>query len=333
MPPLSAGYFGPPQGIISKSILSAITEMDNNITETSSPSQNAPRVVVGIATLGRGDIVTQAVRDIARQQRLPDLVVVSGTSDTDFGALPGQNLPFPLKLLTGPKGLCAQRNLILSNLKSTDTLLFMDDDFLLADDYLGELETLMHKAPDIVIATGNVLVDGILGPGLDFDEGKDALEKALALPIRHDITPVRNGYGCNMAVRMKPVLEHGLQFDEALPLYGWFEDVDFSVRLGQHGRVVRADMLRGVHLGTKTGRTPGKKLGYSQVANLIYLWRKGTITRKAMWIRISRNIASNLRHSLLPVAWADHRGRLLGNLLAFIDLVLGRCIPSRITTL
>ncbi|WP_137700408.1 glycosyltransferase family 2 protein [Marimonas lutisalis] len=307
--------------------------MDSRITETSSPSQNAPRIVVGIATLGRGDIVTQAVRDIARQQRLPDLVVVSGTSDTDFGALPGENLPFPLKLLTGPKGSCAQRNLILSHLTPADILLVMDDDFLLADDYLRELEALMHDAPDIVIATGHVLVDGILGPGLDFDEGKAALEKGLERPAQHDITPVRNGYGCNMAVRMKPVLEHELQFDEALPLYGWFEDVDFSVRVGQHGRVVRADMLRGVHLGTKTGRTPGKKFGYSQVANLLYLRRKGTITRKALWYRMSRNVASNLRYSLLPVDWADHRGRLLGNLLAFIDLVRGRCTPSRITRL
>ncbi|MEZ5687515.1 MAG: glycosyltransferase family 2 protein [Caenibius sp.] len=306
--------------------------MDSKITATTPSLESAPRIIVGIATLGRGAIVTEAVKDIARQRRLPDLVFVSGTSDLDFGTLPSQDLPFSLKLLIGPKGSCAQRNLIFSHLEPTDILLVMDDDFLLADDYLSELETLMQEASDIVIATGNVLVDGILGPGLDFDEGQVALDKALQHPAGQDIAPVRNGYGCNMAVRMQPVLENGLQFDEALPLYGWFEDVDFSVRLGQYGRIVRANMLRGVHLGTKIGRTPGKKLGYSQVANLVYLRKKGTITRRAMYIQIARNIASNIRHTIRPVFWADHRGRLLGNFLAFTDLALGRCNPNRITT-
>jgi glycosyltransferase involved in cell wall biosynthesis len=304
--------------------------MDSNLTETISPSQIRGRIVVGIATLGRGDLVTQIVRDIAGQKRLPDLVVISGTSDADFGSLPSQDLPFPLELLTGTKGLCAQRNLILAHLSPADILLYMDDDFLLADDYLSELETLMHEAPDIAMVTGNVLVDGILGPGIGVDEGKALLEKALERPIRRDITSVRNGYGCNMAVRMQPVVENGLQFDEALPLYGWFEDVDFSVRLGRYGRVVRADMLRGVHLGTKVGRTPGKKLGYSQVANLVYLWKKGTLKTRAGSVMMLRNIASNIRYSLRPVSWADHRGRLFGNLLALTDLVIGRCTPGRI---
>ncbi len=307
--------------------------MDRTTPQTNLPPAEPLRIVVGIATLGRGGIVTRAVEDLALQERLPDLVFVSGCGEEDFGTLRDAHLPFPLELLTGTKGSCVQRNLIFAHLKPTDILLIMDDDFLLAADYLGQLERLMKDAPDIVIATGKVLADGILGPGLDFDQGKAAMQAGTQQPAGQAITPVRNGYGCNMAIRMAPVLEHGLQFDEALPLYGWFEDVDFSIRAGQYGRVVRADMLRGVHLGTKTGRTPGKKFGYSQVANLVYLRRKGTLTRKALWYRLSRNIASNLRHSLRPVAWADHRGRLLGNLLAFGDLALGRCRPGRITEL
>ena len=303
------------------------------MTETGSRSPDGARIVVGIATLGRGDLVSQTVRDLARQQRLPDLVVVSGTAETDFGDLRDQDLPFPLRLLTGPKGSCTQRNLIFSLLTPDDILFVMDDDFLLAGDYLRELDSLMRAQPDIAIATGNVLVDGILGPGLTFAEGKALLARALEDAADRGISPVRNGYGCNMAVRMKPVFAHGLQFDEALPLYAWFEDVDFSVRLGRYGRVVRAGMLRGVHLGTKTGRTPGRKFGYSQVANLVYLRNKGTLTGKAATIQMLRNFASNIRYSLRPVVWADHRGRLAGNALALGDLARGRCAPGRITSL
>ena len=307
--------------------------MNRTTNASGTASGDATRIVVGIASLGRGELVTQTVRDIARQDRLPDLVVVSGTAPEDFGTLAELDLPFPLELLTGPKGSCAQRNTIFSLLRREDILFVMDDDFLLAQDYLRELALLMRENPDIVVATGNVLVDGILGPGLSFDEGRAALDQALAQPVSHAIAPVRNGYGCNMAVRMKPVLEHGLLFDEALPLYAWFEDVDFSVRLNRYGRIVRAGMLRGVHLGTKAGRTPGRKFGYSQVANMVYLRRKGTLSGTAAAVQMVRNIASNLRYSVRPVVWADHRGRLGGNMLAFADLVRGRCSPSRITSL
>ena len=47
--------------------------------------------------------------------------------------------------------------------------------------------------------------------------------------------PTFSGYGCNMAVRLAPMREHGLRFDERLPLYGWQEDVDLSRRLAAFG--------------------------------------------------------------------------------------------------
>jgi hypothetical protein len=41
---------------------------------------------------------------------------------------------------------------------------------------------------------------------------------------------------------------------------------------------VAPDCLRGVHLGTKRSeRSPGKRLGYSQIANPVYIARKETI--------------------------------------------------------
>src|SRR3546814_2466766 len=40
---------------------------------------------------------------------------------------------------------------------------------------------------------------------------------------------VYNGYGCNMAIRMAPVREAGLLFDENLPFYGWL-----AVRSEEH---------------------------------------------------------------------------------------------------
>ncbi|AZO77314.1 hypothetical protein B5U98_17255 [Bosea sp. Tri-39] len=37
--------------------------------------------------------------------------------------------------------------------------------------------------------------------------------------------------------------------------------------------------LRGVHRAVKRGRTSGLRVGYSQIANTVYLARKGTMRR------------------------------------------------------
>jgi hypothetical protein len=136
-----------------------------------------------------------------------------------------------------------------------------------------------------------------------------------------------------MAFRLKPVIEHGILFDENLPLYGWQEDIDFSLRVMPYGRIVKSESLCGVHLGIKLGRTSGVRFGYSQIANPVYLIRKGSMSwrhaNKLMW----RNIAANIARSFFPEPWVDRKGRLKGNLLALIDIARGRDSPGRILQL
>ncbi|WP_428378250.1 glycosyltransferase family 2 protein [Lichenicoccus sp.] len=142
--------------------------------------------------------------------------------------------------------------------------------------------------------------------------------------------PIFNGYGCNMALRLEPLIRHRLRFDERLPLYAWFEDVDLTRRLGRHGRIVKLPSARGVHLGIKLGRTSGTRLGYSQVANPIYLARKGVYP----WFRVlrdlSRHLLVNCVKSIRPERYIDRRGRLRGNARALRDLLRGRLRPERI---
>jgi hypothetical protein len=118
-----------------------------------------------------------------------------------------------------------------------------------------------------------------------------------------------------------------------LPLYGWLEDVDFSRQLARFGRVVSTDATRGVHLGVKQGRQRGVKLGYSQVANPLYLIGKGTMSPRRALTLIARNLAANTVRSLRAEPWVDRRGRLIGNVRAMLDLVTGRLDPRRIQAL
>ena len=89
-----------------------------------------------------------------------------------------------------------------------------------------------------------------------------------------------------------------------------------------------------MHLGVKLGRNSGVRLGYSQVANPLYLSgkRSGYPFRRAL-SHIARNMAMNVLRSTWPEPYVDRRGRLLGNLLALRDLVRGCMVPERILEL
>jgi GT2 family glycosyltransferase len=292
-----------------------------------SPRAVRLRLAVGIATAGRPVILAQMLRRLRLQTRAPDLVVVCAPTATDAegaaDASPG------VVVLTGPRGLPRQRNAILRHLAGYDVVVFFDDDFIAADDYLAGVEQIMLSNPGVVMTTGRILGDGILGPGLTFEAADAALHGVIA-PAPAPLDDVANGYGCNMSVRLDPARTHALTFDERLPLYGWLEDVDFGQQLVRHGRVVRTDATQGVHLGIKMGRQPGLKLGYSQVANPLYLMRKGTMGRARGLALMSRNIAMNMVRSFSPEPWVDRRGRLRGNGRALLDLAFGRLDPARI---
>lgn len=291
------------------------------------------RIAVGIATAGRRAILDYTLDLIGRQTRLPDALIVCPAVRGDLGEESLLNLPFSTSVRLGKRGLTAQRNQILAAATMADVIVFFDDDFFPQLDYIEELERLFLENADVVAITGRPMMDGANGPGLDAAAALELIARDSSAPRDRTIEPTYGTYGCNMAFRMRPVREKGLLFDENLPLYGWQEDIDFSRQLAEAGRIIDAKVLRGVHLGAKGGRTSGVRFGYSQIANPVYLVRKGTVSRAFATPLIRRNILANLGKSLWPEPWVDRRGRLKGNCLALRDLLTGRIAPQRILDL
>jgi GT2 family glycosyltransferase len=286
------------------------------------------RLAVGIATRGRAAVLGETLAELARQSRAPDRVLVCHVTREDIAELPAR---FPqVEFLAAPAGLPRQRNAILDALGDCDVVLFLDDDFLPAPDYVAITEAALHAHPDCVVTTGTVIADGAKGPGLSVEEGRAILAADTPPAEPMAAAPHFNGYGCNMAFRLAPMREHGIRLDEALPAYAWYEDIDVTRRLGRHGTILRLQGARGVHLGTKSGRSAGRRLGYSQIANPIYLARKGSYPWSHTLWSAGRHLAMNAARSLAPEPWVDRRGRLGGNLLALRDLLRGRMHPMRI---
>lgn len=287
-------------------------------------------LTVIIASAGRAELVRETVDLLRVQQRQPDRIIVVGSCEDDVAHVRHVE-GLPLDVTITSKGLTLQRNAGLELcLGETELICFFDDDFLPAPDYLAELERLMLASPGVVGATGRLIADGIKSRGISLDDAR-ALVAADVAPAQHREVRMRALYGCNFAFRASAIQD--IRFDPLLPLYGWQEDVDFSYRVGRRGALVRSSRLAGVHMGAKGGRSSGIKLGYSQIANPIYLLRKHSIPRRLAVRLIISNVGSNLVRSFRPEPHVDRFGRLRGNLMAMGDLLAGRLTPMRVTSL
>ena len=287
------------------------------------------KIAIAIATAGRRDGVSETVAYLRRQTRPADALYICPAGEADLDEACLKDFPCPTHVVRGPRGLPAQRNAILRQMADEDIVIFFDDDFLPEATFMAELESLYTNNPDVLMATGDVVADGIKGKGISLDEAVSIIEALPPLPAC-ELKPSYSAYGCNMAVRVDVARKAGIEFDETLPLYAWWEDVDFSRRMARLGRIVNCNRMRGVHQGSKKGRTPGKRMGYSQIVNLIYLNRKGSIESAMAYGQISRHIAMNLARSFWPEPWVDRRGRLVGNLMALGDAARGKVDPQQI---
>jgi glycosyltransferase involved in cell wall biosynthesis len=288
-------------------------------------------VGVIIASAGRREILAQMLEHLQLQSRCPDEVVISTPGPDDVPCLSGISLK--IRVLHGPKGLARQRNTALADVAGRfDVLTFFDDDFLPASSYLERLERAFETNPSFAVVHGNVIADGAHNEGYTFEQGRRFLDDAAAANRgTSEISDHPGAYGCNMSMRGHLIGDR--RFDERLVLYGWQEDIDFTSQFRRYGRIVSDSKIIGVHLGVKSGRVTGTRLGYSQIVNPVYLVRKGTITPTYAARLMARNMLANVAKSVRPEPWIDRRGRLYGNLIAVAHVARGKIEPEFVLNL
>jgi GT2 family glycosyltransferase len=295
-------------------------------------------VFVVVATKGRAAECCDLLSWLAAQTLPPANIVFVGSQQSDLQGIAEHELARSGRVLTivaNRAGSSLQRNVgvyALGTPHKPFCVVFLDDDFRPADDWLEQCVRFFEERPDAVGLTGWVLADGVRGHALRDDDAREYISGART-PQKHwasgsQARPIECVYGCNMAFR--DVAIESCRFDETLPLYGWQEDQDYTAQAARFGRVFFVPSCRGVHLGSKGARSSGVRLGYSQIANPIYLMQKGTMPRRKGVKFLVRALASNTLRSLWPHPLVDYPGRLAGNARAVLDLTRGRCHPTRV---
>jgi hypothetical protein len=305
------------------------------------------RAFVIVATKGRAAEVSTLLTLLMRQTLRPEFTVIIGG---EFGDIAGLNR-HPLidrgegiAIVSPRVGSASQRNYGVDVLRQRGAFdagkgrffcAFFDDDFRMADDWLARASERLLVG-DVVGLTGKILGDGVMKGGYT-EKVAESFLAGQCLPEPHWASgssefEVGSVYGCNMA--FLDTVIRSQRFDENLPLYGWQEDRDYTGQAKRLGAVIYFPLAMGVHLGAPSGgRMCGTRFGYSQLANPIYLLKKGTVDYKWSAYFIARALASNIVHSLCKKSAVDYRGRLHGNMIAIWDFLCMRSDPRRILSM
>lgn len=295
------------------------------------------RVAVVICSLGRAGTLAEMMPYLMRQTVLPSRIVLVVTTDRDVpdfeAVLPGS--PVRPEVIISEKGSAKQRNAGLEAvIDDCDYVFFQDDDYVPGRHAVAGIIKTFEAYPEASGLTGKLLADGINSPGYSIGDAGRILSRWEAASPGAETAPaelIKSGliglYGCNMAVRAAQA--RTVRFDEKLPLYAWQEDLDFGARLP--GIKVKSDAVVGVHCGVKSGRERnGEILGYSQVANPLYLIRKGSLPWRFGLSLCLKNVTANHLRALRPERWIDRSGRARGNRRAIADAFLRRSYPEKI---
>jgi glycosyltransferase involved in cell wall biosynthesis len=284
-----------------------------------------------IASTGRPAVLADTVDCLLRQTMPPDEIILSI-------AQPGDVLPevvaLPrVRVLVSPRGSSVQRNRALDHVDPAATIVsFFDDDVELAPDHLARAQELFAREADVVMLWGLLVADGVQRGGLSRDEARAALRAHAA---EDGFEPARGGargaLGGGMHVR-RAAAGH-MRFDERLALYGWQEDRDLAARCTALGRVGLYRACAFAHLGVPGGRVSGRRFGFAQVMNPVYLWRKGSIPAGDAGALCARAVARNALGTLLGEKRVDRAGRLRGNLAAVGLLLRRRIEPEHVAQL
>lgn len=284
------------------------------------------KAAVVLASAGRSALLGDAMMNVDRLD--------GGQSVTRIVSVPDEaSLPRPVpprwQVVTGTRGLAAQRNAALAVLDGTHVVFFFDDDAVVREDYLVQGLAFFRAHPELVGLTGRVLIDGASAAEVPEDDAAEALEVSRLVPPSGGWRWTKELYGCNFAFRMSAAPR--LQFDDRLPLYSWLEDHDFARRLMRFGPLAQVDDCVIVHRGAASGgRTAHVRLGYSQLMNPVHLWKKGSFPAWLAAYQIFRPAAKNVLRSVVGSDRNWRRERLRGNALALHDVLWGRITPERI---
>lgn len=320
-----------------------------------------------ICTYQRPKALITLLNSVREQSLYPDqIIIVDGSEDNrtkdELEKIEFSNLEY-IKVSPEERGLTKQRNTGVHNLRDNiDIACFLDDDIVLTPDYFQNLISGFNKFPEAIGFGGYILneADWVKKKSnIQFDEfeidgfirkigSRNLLRKRLGLlsskppGIMPDFS---NGlavsflpptgriyqveYFMGGAAAYKKSIFSKIKFSSYFEGYGLYEDMDFCLRAGSHGKLYVNTSATLYHYHETSGRPDYFKYGKMVINNGWYVWRLKypRPTFKAIW-KWNATALLLILIRLSNVFNAEHRseafGDALGRISALITLPLNK---------
>lgn len=294
---------------------------------------SSPGCTVAVCTYLRPTPLARLLDSVLLQDVEPAEVIVVDASPDDFtermvrshplAARLGARLSY-LRVTDSLRGLTRQRNAAL-RLVVTDLVAFFDDDIVLERSCLSEMERVHRSAlrpvgvsAYIANASASIpvmwrlrralFVVPTLRPGTYCRSGW-SIPWAFLRPGR-EIVP--GDFLPGGATMWHTHLARSIGFNEQFAGYGSAEDLEFSLRIGRHGRLVVSKGARVEHLHDPTGRPNDYALGYMSAQNSHRIHSSCLPSRRrrdVAWFWYALVVDSLLRMTALARPTARHTAR------------------------
>lgn len=258
-----------------------------------------------ICTYKRPDTLLKLFQNLRELPDLPDeILIIDGSQDRiSYDALSPLLGEYDFKrdviYVFAPTGLTIQRNVGL-DIARGDILHYIDDDCIPESTYFSEIEHLFDEFPQVGGVTGNIVNEAamplslkykircLLGiyskksiPGKYYGNGSSVPKSVLGAGLK-DNYEIDIASGAAMSFR-KQILETAGGFSEFFSGYSQGEDVEVSLRVRKHAKILICASAKCYHYNEQSARPIMLRKGYMEVFNRHYIWKHQTIVQ-IKWI-------------------------------------------------
>ena len=234
-----------------------------------------------------------------------------------------------IKLVDSQPSTCLQRNLGFSFIKDEQFIMFLDDDNIFYNDAFFQINYFLKKNNDFA----GVAFNQILKEKKSFSEKlkRNFITDKLNIYPSQKGGFARSGWQSKFinferdtvvewlptrAVIYKTEFTKNIRFDENLGIYGYLEDLDFSLELKKRGKLFVCSNAKYTH--DQSIDRSDFKFGKKEVRNRYYLVKKHRLNKFLFFLTLFAKMLSNLKQGLFLNN--NSLQRFYGNIVALLTL-------------
>ena len=290
------------------------------------------KTLIVIPTRNRPNEIVNTINFLKLNKNFFSKIIIVDSSDIELKekikkSLLNYNLN--IKLIDAQPSTCTQRNLGFSFIKDEQFIMFLDDDNIFYNDAFFQINDFLKKNIDFA----GVAFNQILKEKNSFSEKlkKNFITNKLNIYPSQKGGFSRSGWQSKFinfekdtvvewlptrAVIYKTEFTKNIRFDENLGIYGYLEDLDFSLELKKRGKLFVCGNAKYTH--DKSIDRSDFNFGKKEVRNRYYLVKKHHLNKFLFFITLLAKIFSNLKEGLFLSN--NSLQRFYGNIVALLTL-------------